>query len=59
MSTAIRNTIFNLPEGLGAWDGHYLDTIGILTDDIARDSFPTGDELWMYYCGLTWKMPPL
>jgi len=40
--------------GLGGWDGRYLDTPCILSNDIYRDTFPNGDELWMYYCGLTW-----
>lgn len=37
--------------GLGSWDNLYLDTPTIITNDIQRDSFPTGDEVWMYYCG--------
>lgn len=40
--------------GLGAWDGKYLDTPTIITNDITRSTFPD-DDLWMYYCGATWE----
>jgi hypothetical protein len=36
--------------GTGAWDAAYLDTPCVITDDITRSTFPTGN-IQMYYTG--------
>ena len=35
----------------GTWEDYYIDTPSIITDNINRDTFPTGNKLHIYYSG--------
>lgn len=43
--------IIQIGSGKGSFCDYYIDTPSVLTNDINRDSYPMGDELWMYYSG--------